>query len=93
MLAIAALVATVVVTIVGVILLVTDPAADSSEESTLGLLAAISGLATGLLFAAAAIYASVRRLWEHMEPLVRWGFLGLILVVAIGSVLISNAGN
>ena len=64
----AAVVSTVVVTIVGIALLVTDPEPGSDAESTLGVLAALSGLATGLLFAAAAIYASVRRLWEHMHP-------------------------
>ena len=89
----AAVVSTLVVTVVGIALLVTDPEPGSDAEGMLGFLAALSGLATGLLFAAAAIYASVRRLWEHMQPWVRWGFLALILVVAVASVIIANSGS
>ena len=67
----------------GLLLLILDPDAGSSTESTLGATAAISGLATGALAGAAAIYAQVKNLWRFVPT---WGRV-VAWIVIVGFVI------
>lgn len=62
---------------------IADPAEGSTLYDTLGPIAAFSGIAAGVSFAAAAIYASVRSLWAHVPKWVRYGVLTYIVVTAL----------
>jgi len=89
----AATLCAVVVSIIGLVFLVGDIEADSDTETALRTAAAITGLATGLLFAAAAIYASVRRLWGRLPTWLRIG-IWVVLAIALAAALITgNAGK
>jgi len=73
--------------LVGLILLIVEPASGSTTEGVLGVTAAIAGLATGALAITAAIYAQVRNLWKYVPTWIRglvWTFvvLGIITTVA-----------
>ncbi len=73
---------------VGVALWIADPTAGTTPEEVLGLIAAVSGLLTGALFGAAAIYAQVKNLWRFAPMWFRytaWAVLAVIAVVAIVS--------
>ncbi len=72
----------------GVALWIADPADGTAPEEVLGLIAAVSGLLTGALFGAAAIYAQVKNLWRFAPMWFRytaWAVLAVIAVVAIVS--------
>ena len=68
----------------GLILLVADIAPGSSEEATLGFIAAISGLATAALSIAALIYAQIRNLWRFAPT---WFRVAAVVLVVIGIVI------
>jgi hypothetical protein len=55
----------------GLLILVLDPDAGSTTEATLGITAAISGLATAVLVIAALIYAQVKNLWKYVPTPIR----------------------
>ncbi len=55
----------------GLLILVLDPDAGSTTEATLGITAAISGLATAVLVIAALIYAQVKNLWKYVPIPIR----------------------
>ncbi len=72
----------------GVAVWIADPAEGTTPEEALGLIAAVSGLLTGALFGAAAIYAQVKNLWRFAPMWFRytsWVVLAVIAVVAIVS--------
>ena len=74
---------TLIAVAAGIALLAVDPAAGSNTEASLGFTAAVSGLATGALVAAAAIHASVTGLWERLSIPVRyvlWAALAVVIV-------------
>lgn len=60
-----------------------DPVQGTTLSDTLGSVAAFSGIAAGISFAGAAIYASIRGLWSHVPPWVRYGVLGYLVVMAL----------
>lgn len=60
-----------------------DPAEGTTLYDTLGPLAAFSGIAAGLLFAAAAIWAAVKGLWGDVPTWVRVGVWVVILALAV----------
>jgi len=90
-----AAVAALAASVAGVLIWLIDPADGSSAESTLGIMAAASGLSTGALFGAAAIYAQVKNLWRFAPKWFRylaWAALAVALVIPIvSSLLDSNA--
>ncbi len=72
----------------GVALWIANPADGTSPEEVLGFIAAVSGLLTGALFGAAAIYAQVKNLWRFAPMWFRytsWAVLAVIAIVAIVS--------
>ncbi len=72
----------------GVALWIADPVAGTNPEEVLGLIAAVSGLLTGALAGAAAIYAQVKNLWRFAPMWFRytaWAVMAIIAVVAIVS--------
>jgi len=83
-----AVVTALAASVAGVLLWLIDPAKDSTTEAALSLAAAISGLSTGALFGAAAIYAQVKNLWRFAPRWFRylaWTVLAAAFVVAIVS--------
>ena len=75
-----AIVAALVAVGAGLILLIADVTAGSTEEATLGFVAAVSGLATAALSIAALIYAQIRNLWRFAPTWFRTAALVLIVV-------------
>jgi hypothetical protein len=74
----------------GVLLLALDPNAGSSTEATLGLIAAIGGLATGVFAIAALIYAQVKNLWGLVPTPLRvvlWVFIAAGVAVTLWNLL------
>lgn len=74
--------------VAGVALWIADPAEGTTPEGVLGLTAAASGLLTGALFGAVAIYAQIKNLWRFAPRWFRytaWAVLIVIAVVAIAS--------
>lgn len=55
----------------GVILLAAAPADGSTAESTLGIIAAVAGLATAGFAVAAMVYAQVKNLWQYVPTWLR----------------------
>lgn len=68
----------------GLLLLITDPTPGSDSEAALGITAAISGLATGILVIASLVYAQVKNLWRYVPAGIR---IVLWVLIAIGIVL------
>jgi hypothetical protein len=90
-----ALAAVVVSAAAGVLLLVLDPDAGSTTEAALGITAAISGIATGVLAIAAFIYAQAKNLWKFAPVAVRvvlWVFIGVGIAITLWN-LISQPFN
>lgn len=72
----------------GVALWISDPADGTQPEEVLRFVAAITGLLTGALLGAAAIYAQVKNLWRFAPTWFRytsWAVLAVIAIVAIAS--------
>ena len=67
--------------VAGLLLVIIDPDAGSDAEATLGITAAISGLATGLLVITALIYAQVKNLWRYVPMAIR---VVLWVLIAVG---------
>jgi len=83
-----AVVTALAASVAGVLFWIIDPTDGSSTESALALVAAISGLSTGALFGAAAIYAQVKNLWRFAPKWFRylaWAVLAAALVIGIVS--------
>ena len=78
-----ALVATTVALVSGLWLWLADPVDGSTLSDRLGGTAAFSGIAAGLLFGAAAIWAQVKNLWEFVPRWIRVAVLGFVVVAAI----------
>lgn len=79
--------------VAGVALWIASPAEGTAPEGVLGSTAAISGLLTGALFGAAAIYAQIKNLWRFAPRWFRytaWAVLIVIVVVAIASAAARN---
>jgi len=70
--------------IAGLWLLIADPEAGSSTESTLGFTAAISGLGVAFFAGAAAIYAQINNLWKYAA---RWFRTTVMVIVVIGLII------
>lgn len=70
----------------GLILLVAAPEAGSGVEATLGLSAAVGGLAAAGFSIAAAIYAQVKGLWR-LAPMPIKVVLWILVAVGIGITL------
>jgi hypothetical protein len=88
-----AVVAALAASVAGVLFWVVDPADGSTAESALGLAAAISGLSTGALFGAAAIYAQIKNLWRFAPMWFRylaWVVLAAALLVGIVSSVVNT---
>lgn len=79
----------------GVSLWIVDPAAGSTADAALGIAAAITGLATGILLGAAAIYAQVKNLWRFAPDWVRYVAWAILITLAVlGPVVtIINSGS
>ena len=60
-----------------------DPAEGTALYDTLGPIAAFSGIASGMLFAASAIWAAVKGLWEHVPNWIRYTATALIVAFAV----------
>jgi len=74
----------------GVLLLVLDPASGSSTEATLGMAAAVSGLATGALAIAAFVYAQVKNLWRFAPigiRIVLWVFIAAGIALTLWNLI------
>lgn len=72
----------------GVALWIADPTVGTAPEEVLGIIAAVSGLLTGALFGAAAVYAQIKNLWRFAPMWFRytaWAVLAVFAVVAIVS--------
>jgi hypothetical protein len=65
-----AILTTMIAALAGLLLFLIDPSDGSTTEKVLGLTAATSGIATGALAIAAAIYAQVKNLWRYVPT---WG--------------------
>ncbi|MCP3976391.1 MAG: hypothetical protein GY720_18045 [bacterium] len=79
--------------VAGVALWIADPAEGTTPEGLLGFTAAVSGLLTGALFGAAAIYAQIKNLWRFAPRWFRytaWAVMIVIAVVAIASAAARN---
>ena len=75
----------------GVLLWILDPADGSTTEAALGLTAAISGLATGAIFGAAAIYAQVKNLWRFAPVWFRYLSWAVLLTMVLAGLVVSLA--
>lgn len=73
----------------GVALWIADPAEGTSPEEVLGFIAAITGLLTGALLGAAAIYAQVKNLWRFAPMWFRYTAWGVLIVIAIVAIVSS----
>jgi len=74
----------------GVLLLALDPAAGSSTEATLGVAAAISGLATGALAITVFVYAQAKNLWRFAPPAIRivvWVFIAAGIALTLWNLI------
>lgn len=70
----------------GLILVVTTPESGSTTEATLGVIAAVSGLATAGFAIGAAIYAQVKNLWQYAPMWIRvaaWGLIAFAIVTSL----------
>ena len=63
---------TLTAALAGLTLLALEPTEGSTTEAVLGFTAAVSGLTTGALVIAAAIYASVAGLWTRVPIRIRY---------------------
>lgn len=80
------LVALIISIVSGLLLLAIDPDSGSSTEATLGLTAAIGGLATGVMAIAALIYAQVKNLWKLVPTplrIVLWAFIAVGVAITL----------
>ena len=75
--------------IAGMALWIADPAEGTAPEGFLGVTAAISGLLTGALFGAAAIYAQVKNLWRFAPQWFRYTAWAVLIVVAVVAIVSS----
>lgn len=69
-----AVASTLVAALAGVVVLVASPDPGSTAEATLGITAAVAGLATAGLVIAAFIYAQVKNLWQYAPTWLRIAF-------------------
>ena len=69
------------------ILLIADPRKDTAPYNALGGIAAIGGLATALLFGAAAIYAQVKGLWSRAPKALRYTSWAVLIALAIFAIV------
>jgi len=67
----------------GLLLLVLNPAAGSDTESALGVIAAASGLSSGLLFVSAVVIAQVFGLWTRFSSHLRIAATTLLVAVLL----------
>ena len=77
----------------GVALWIADPAEGTTPEGVLGLTAAVSGLLTGALFGAAAIYAQIKNLWRFAPRWFRYTAWAVLIAVAIVAIASAAARN
>lgn len=84
----AAIVTTAIAAAAGLSLLAIDPGDGSAVEGTLGITAAVSGLATAALVIAAAVQAQVHGLWKRVPisgRAVLWALIALGIARTIWS--------
>ncbi len=79
--------------VAGVALWIADPAEGTTPEGVLGFTAAISGLLTGALFGAAAIYAQIKNLWRFAPRWFRYTAWAVLIVIAIVAIASAAARN
>lgn len=82
----AAIVATALAVLAGLVLWLADPAPGSRFEGALGITAATSGLSVAVFAVAAAIYAQVKNLWRFVPTWIRsiaWTFIVIGIVVTV----------
>jgi hypothetical protein len=70
--------------------LLAAPSAGTRSHDVLGISAAASGIATGILFAWWGVYASSRRIWPRLPRWLRFGVVSLLGVVVALSLLIAG---
>ena len=91
-----AVVAVMVAVAAGALLLILDPTSGSSTEATLGVAAAIGGIASGVLVIAALIYAQVKNLWR-LAPIgiriVLWVFIAAGVAVTVWNLISQPFGS
>ncbi len=75
------------------ILLIADPRQDTDPYNALGGIAAFTGIATGLLFGATAIYAQVKGLWNRAPKGLRYTSWALLAALAIFAIVNGAAQN
>ena len=68
--------------VAGLILLLVEPEAGSTFEATLGIAAAISGLAVAGFAVGAAVYAQVKGLWQYAPSWFR-AVAGVLILAGI----------
>jgi len=91
-----AVVTALAASLAGVLIWLIDPADGSSTEAALGLTAAVSGLSTGALFGAAAIYAQIKNLWRFAPSWFRylaWAVLAVAFVIGIVSSAMNSGSS
>jgi hypothetical protein len=79
----AAVAAVLVAVAAGLLLLIMDPEAGSTTESTLGIAAALGGLGAAAFSIAAAIYAQAKNLWRFADTRVRGAVMAFVILGVI----------
>lgn len=78
-----ALLAALIATAALIWLALAEPAEPTTRYDSLGRIAAVGGIASGLLFGAAAGWAAIKGLWEHVPMWVRVAATALIAIFLI----------
>ena len=73
-------VATAVAVLAGIWFWIADPSEGTTLYTTLGPVAAFSGITAGVLFAGAAIWAQVKDLWQYIPGWVRVTVMALVVI-------------
>ena len=88
-----AVTAALAASVAGVLLWFIDPTPGSATESALGFTAAISGLSTGALFGAAAIYAQIKNLWRFAPMWFRYLAWAVLIAAAVIAAVIAATNS
>ncbi len=81
---------TLIVTVVGLVFWLVDPQRATVPYDVLGVVAAITGLATGLLFVVAAIYGAVSGAWRLVPTRVRITAYLLLAAAAMTAIALGS---
>jgi len=86
-----ACVATLIAAIAGLVLGIAEPDRGTTSDDVSRSTAAVAGLAAGVLFGLAAIWAQVKNLWRFAPRWFRYVAWGLLAVIAIAAAASSAA--